>query len=98
MITAFQLADKTATGPRALLNLFHHNRIRVENMYCDAVVLNCITYERWRGRVNWTSVDRFVRSNRGEILCRNDKKHDGAKQHKNQGGADGSRDELRAEE
>ena len=70
MITAFQLADKTATGPRALLNLFHHNRIRVENMYCDAVVLNCITYERWRGRVNWTSVDRFVRSNRGEILCR----------------------------
>lgn len=70
MITAFHMADRTASGPRAVLNLFHRNRIRVEHLYCDSVALKSITYERFRGRVNWTSVDRFIGGHRNRILCR----------------------------
>ena len=72
MITAFHLADHTAKGPRAVLNLFRHNRIRVEHRYCDSVAVKSIVYEHFRGHINWTSVDRFVGANRGRILCRED--------------------------
>lgn len=70
MITAFHLVDNTASGARALLNLFCHNRIRVEHLYCDSVALKCVTYERRRGKVNWTSVDRFIHGGRSRLLCR----------------------------
>lgn len=70
MITAFHLDDRTATGVKAVLNLFRHNRIRVEHRYCDSVALKSITYERFRGRINWTSVDRFIGGHRNRILCR----------------------------
>lgn len=69
MITAFHTADKTAQGPKAVLNFFRHNRIRVEHLYCDSAALKSVTYERYRGRVNWTSVDRFIHSHRRQILC-----------------------------
>ena len=72
MITAFHLSDNTASGPRAIMNLFRRNRIRVEHRYCDAVSLKSVTYERYRGRVNWTSVDRFISSGRGQVLCSED--------------------------
>ena len=70
MITAFHTADRTASGAGAILNLFRRNRIRVEHLYCDSVALKSITYERFRGRVNWTSVDRFIGGHRNRILCR----------------------------
>lgn len=70
MITAFHLADNTVHGARAVFNLFRRNRIRVEHLYCDAAALKSITYERYRGRVNWTAIDRFVHSKRALILCR----------------------------
>ncbi len=72
MITAFQLSDNTASGPRALLHLFRRNRVRVEYLYCDSVALKSVTYERFRGRVNWTSIDRFIGGSRSKILCRED--------------------------
>lgn len=70
MITAFHLADNTASGIGAFLNLFHHNRIRVEHLYCDSVALKSVTYERRRGQVNWTSVERFIHGERSRLLCR----------------------------
>lgn len=70
MITAFQLMDNTVQGPKAVFSLFRRNRIRVEHLYCDAVALKSITYECWRGRVNWTAVDRFIHAKRAMILCR----------------------------
>ena len=70
MITAFYPADYTATGPKAIFNLFRRNRIRIEHLYCDAVALKSITYERYRGHINWTSVDRFISGHRSRILCR----------------------------
>ena len=70
MITAFHIVDNTAAGPRAILNLVRHNRIRVEHLYCDTAAMKTITYERRRGRVNWTSVDRFISGDRGRLLCR----------------------------
>ena len=69
MITAFTAADRTAHGAKALFTLLRRNKIRVEHVYCDSVVLKTVTYERYRGRVNWTSVDRFIHSGRGNILC-----------------------------
>lgn len=72
MITAFHLQDRIAKGPKAMLNLFRRNRIRVEHLYCDSVALKSITYEQFRGRVNWTSVDRFITGHRNRILCRED--------------------------
>ena len=70
MITAFHPEDRSVSGPGAILNLLRRNRIRVEHRYCDSVVLKSITYERFRGQINWTSVDRFIGSSRGRILCR----------------------------
>ena len=70
MITAFSLVDKTASGPGALLNLLRRNRIRVEHLYCDSVALKSVTYERFRGQINWTSVDRFIDGDRVRLLCR----------------------------
>lgn len=72
MITAFHLQDRTSKGAKAVLNLFRRNRIRVEHLYCDSVALKSITYEQYRGRVNWTSVDRFITGHRNRILCRED--------------------------
>lgn len=70
MITAFQIADKTARGPGSMFRIFRRNRIRVEHLYCDAAAVKSITYECFRGRVNWTTVDRFIPSKRALILCR----------------------------
>lgn len=70
MITAFDLSDNTASGPRAVLNLFRHNRIRIEHLYCDSVALKSVVYERRRGRVNWSTVDRFISGGRRQLLCR----------------------------
>lgn len=70
MITAFHIADNTRSGWSAMLHLFRRNRIRVEHRYCDKVAVTSVTYEQHRGRVSWQSVDRFVGSHRGQLLCR----------------------------
>lgn len=70
MITAFHIADKTVRGPGAVFRCLKRNRIRVEHLYCDAAAVKSITYERCRGRVNWTTVDRFIPSKRALLLCR----------------------------
>jgi hypothetical protein len=41
----------------------------VEYRYCDAATLKCVTYEHYRGKVNWTSIDRFVKAQRNRVLC-----------------------------
>ncbi|WP_316638150.1 hypothetical protein [uncultured Ruminococcus sp.] len=51
------------------LRYLRRNRIRVEHRYCDAATLKCVTYEHYRGKINWTSIDRFVKAQRNRVLC-----------------------------
>lgn len=69
MITALNIEQHIRKGPGRLLSLFGHNRIRVEHLYCDAAAVKNIVYEHRRGQVNWSAVDRFVRSQREVLLC-----------------------------
>jgi len=69
MLTALNIEDYTRHGAGRLLSLLRRNRIRVEHRYCDAVAVKSIVYERRRGRVSWTSVDRFLKDRRGQLLC-----------------------------
>lgn len=65
MMTALQIEDYG----RDLWHFFRRNRIRVEHRYCDAAALKCVTYERYRGKVKWASIDRFVKAQRNRVLC-----------------------------
>ena len=69
MITALNIEDYSREGITALLNLFRHNRIRAQHMYCDTAAVKSLCYERYRGKVSWAAIDRFVGSQRGQILC-----------------------------
>ena len=69
MLTALNIEDYTRHGAGRLLSLLRRNRIRVEHRYCDAVAVKSVVYERRRGRMSWTSVDRFVKDRRGQLLC-----------------------------
>ena len=69
MLTALNIEDYTRRGPMRLLSVLRHNRIRVEHLYCDSAAVKSVVYERRRGRMSWASVDRFVRSQRGRLLC-----------------------------
>ena len=69
MITALNIEDHSREGLGALVNLFRRNRLRVEHLYCDSAAVKSLTYERYRGRIGWASIDRFVKSERGRVLC-----------------------------
>lgn len=65
MMTALQIEEHN----KGFLRFLRRNRIRVEHRYCDAATLKCVTYEHYRGKVNWTSIDRFVKAQRNRVLC-----------------------------
>lgn len=69
MITALQIEDHTRRGIGGLLTLLRRNRIRVEHRYCDSVSVRSIVYERRRGKISWSSIDRFVSLQRDRLLC-----------------------------
>jgi len=69
MITALDIRDYTGSS---LLRFLHHNRIRVEHLYCDSAAVKSVTYEHYRGKVGWAAIDRFVKGQRGSLLCRSD--------------------------
>ena len=66
MMTALNIEEHTGGSA---LRLFHRNRIRVEHRYCDDAAVKSVCYEHYRGRVNWQLLDRFVRSERRQVLC-----------------------------
>lgn len=65
MMTALKIEEHN----KGLLRYLRRNRIRVEHRYCDAATLKCVTYEHYRGKVNWTAIDRFVKAQRNRVLC-----------------------------
>lgn len=65
MMTALQIEEHE----KGWLRFFRRNRIRVEHRYCDAATLKCVTYEHFRGKVSWMSIDRFVKAQRNRVLC-----------------------------
>ncbi len=69
MITALNIEEKRQKGLLKLFSRLKSNRIRVEHRYCDAAAVKCITYEQYRRRVNWNSIDRFVKAQRNHLLC-----------------------------
>ena len=66
MMTALDIRDYTGGS---LLRFFHHNRIRVEHLYCDSAAVKSVTYEHYRGNIGWAAIDRFVGSQRSSLLC-----------------------------
>ena len=65
MMTALKIEEHH----KGFLRYLRRNRIRVEHRYCDAATLKCVTYEHYHGKVNWTSIDRFVKAQRNRVLC-----------------------------
>lgn len=55
-----------------MLRFLRRNRIRVEHRFCDDAALKCVTYEHHRSKINWTSIDRFVKAQRNRVLCSKD--------------------------
>ena len=69
MLTALNIEEYDRRGVAGLLSRMRRNRVRVEHLYCDCAAVRSISYEHRRGRVSWQSVERFVRSERGQLLC-----------------------------
>lgn len=69
MITALNIEEKHTKGIGRLFCAFRQNRIRVDHRYCDSAAIKCVTYEKFRRRVSWSAIDRFVKSQRGCVLC-----------------------------
>ena len=69
MLTALCIEEYSRKGIVGLFHLLRHNRIRVEHLYCDSVAVKSIVYEHRRGKISWTAIDRFVRTQRGQVLC-----------------------------
>lgn len=65
MLTALNIEDHQS----GLFHLFRHNRLRVEHLYCDSAAVKSISYEHYRGRIGWGSIDRFVKAQRDRLLC-----------------------------
>ncbi len=65
MLTALQI-ERHDTG---FFRMLHRNRIRAEYRYCDAAAVKCVTYEHYRGKVNWSVIDRYVKAQRNRLLC-----------------------------
>ncbi len=69
MLTALCVEERTGGSLR---RLFRHNRIRVRHQYCDSAAVRSVTYEHYRGKISWQNIDRFVKSERGRVLCAED--------------------------
>ena len=69
MLTALNIEEHSGRGIGRFLSLFRRNRIRIEHLYCDSAAVKSIVYEHRRGRIGWAAIDRFVRSQRGQLLC-----------------------------
>ena len=69
MLTALNIEDHRCSGLLGLLTALRRNRIRVEHSYSDSAAVKSIVYERRRDNISWASVDRFVKGERGRILC-----------------------------
>lgn len=65
MMTALQIERHDSGWTRFL----RRNRIRVEHRYCDSAAVKSVTYEQYRGKVNWSVIDRFVKAQRNRVLC-----------------------------
>lgn len=65
MLTALNI-EEHASG---MLRFLCRNRIRVEHRYCADASVKCVTYEHHRGKIGWTTIDRFVKAQRNRVLC-----------------------------
>ena len=72
MLTALNIEDHRRSGALGLLSALRRNRIRVEHSYNDSAALKSVVYELRRRNVNWSAIDRFVKWERGRVLCRPD--------------------------
>ena len=68
MLTALHIEEHEG----GFLRFFRHNRLRVEHFFCDTAAVKSITYEHWRGKLGWGAIDRFVKGQRGQLLCAKD--------------------------
>ena len=66
MLTALHIEEHT---DGSFFRRFRRDRVRAEHRYCDSAVVRSVTYEHYRGKVNWESIDRFVRGERARVLC-----------------------------
>ena len=69
MLTALNIEEHIRPGAAGLLSRLRRNRIRVEHLYCDRAAVKSVCYERHRGRVSWQTIDRFLKAERGRVLC-----------------------------
>ncbi|MBQ3265932.1 MAG: hypothetical protein IJH07_09185 [Ruminococcus sp.] len=65
MLTALTIEEHSG----GLLRFLRKNRIRVDHRFCDSASLKCVTYEHYRGRIGWNTIDRFVKAQRNRVLC-----------------------------
>ena len=68
MLTALHIEEHEG----GFLRFLRHNRLRVEHFFCDTAAVKSITYEHWRGKLGWGAIDRFVKGQRGQLLCAKD--------------------------
>lgn len=66
MLTALQI-EEYAGG--SFWHFFRRNRVRVGHRYCDSAAVKSVVYEHYRGKLNWTTIDRFVKGQRDRLLC-----------------------------
>ena len=72
MITALNIEDRRRKGLGGMVNILKRNRLRVEHLFCDTAAVKSVTYELYHGKVGWSAIDRFVKAQRGRILCSED--------------------------
>lgn len=65
MMTALHIEEHSG----GIFHFLRRNRVRVEHRYCDDAALKSVTYEHYRGRISWTTIDRFVKAQRNRVLC-----------------------------
>ena len=69
MLTALNIEDRRGRGLYRAIHALRRNRIRTAHHYCDSAAVKWVTYEQYRRRVSWGSLDRFIKGERRNILC-----------------------------
>ena len=70
MLTALNITTPYSKSKfNKFLGIFRHNKIKVEHLYCDSAALKNITYIQNKKRINWNTIDKFVKSQRNHLLC-----------------------------
>ena len=69
MLTALCIEERSHGS---FWHMFRRNRIRVGHRYCDSAAVRSVCYEHFRGRIGWQNIDRFVKDERGRLLCAED--------------------------